>query len=214
MPAVALQEKSLRPGIGHNHRPPIPPTALKTLVLNADYRPLSTWPLSLITAQEAVSALWRERITVVEEWPNAFFRSPSTTIPVPKIVALREYAPITGDPKFCRRSILLRDRFNCQYCGERYPASDLTYDHVIPRSKGGKTTWTNIVTACLRCNGQKSNNLPNYSGRKGVAGSLRPLKVPRRPTNSELLAAGLEFLPNDIREDFGSALYWGVELDP
>ncbi|HEX5328328.1 MAG TPA: HNH endonuclease [Acetobacteraceae bacterium] len=187
---------------------------LKTLVLNADYQPLSTWPLSLIDAKDAVHALYRGRVTVVEEWADAFYRSPSTAIAVPKVVALREYAPVHGDPKFCRRSILLRDRFSCQYCGHRFPSHELTYDHLIPRSRGGKTTWENIVTACLQCNSRKADRLPNLSGRKGGAGSLRPLKMPRRPTNAELLRAGLEFLPDDVRESFGDWLYWHVELRP
>lgn len=65
-----------------------------------------------------------------------------------------------------------------------------------------------------RCNAAKVNDLPNYSGRKGVLapGKMRPLKEPRRPTNAELLRAGLEFLPNDVRESFGDFLYWSVEL--
>jgi 5-methylcytosine-specific restriction endonuclease McrA len=186
--------------------------SLRTLVLNSDGRPLSTWPLSLISAQEAVSAVWRDRVTVLETWEDAYFRSPSRTIAVPKVVMLREYAPISGEPKFCRRSILLRDHFRCQYCGRPFASQDLTYDHVIPRSQGGKTVWTNIVTACLRCNGTKGDRLPNFSGRKGMPGSLRPLKEPRRPSNAELLRAGLEFLPNDVREDFASWLYWNTEL--
>lgn len=188
--------------------------SLRTLVLNADARPLTTWPLSLISAQEAVSAIWRERVTVLETWADAFFHSPSTTIAVPKVVMLRDYAPISGEPKFCRRSILLRDRFRCQYCGEAFQAHELTYDHVIPRAQGGRTVWSNIVTACLRCNAQKADRLPNYSGRKGTVGSLRPLKEPRRPSTSELLRAGLEYLPNDVREDWGSWLYWNTPLDP
>jgi 5-methylcytosine-specific restriction endonuclease McrA len=151
---------------------------------------------------------------VIETWEGAFFRSPSTTIAVPKVMMLREYAPISGEPKFCRRSILLRDKFRCQYCGQEFPSQELTYDHVIPRSLGGKTVWTNIVTACLRCNAAKANSLPHYSGRKGVvqAGKMRPLKEPRRPTTAELLRAGLQFLPNDLKESFGDFIYWGVEL--
>ena len=184
---------------------------LRTLVLNADGRPRSTYPLSIVCAQDAVSAIWRERAIVIESWEDAFFRSPSTSIAVPKVMMLREYAPISGEPKFCRRSILLRDRFRCQYCGEPFGSPELTYDHVIPRSRGGRTEWSNIVTACLACNARKANSLPNYSGRK-AAGQMRPLKEPRRPTNVELLRAGLEFLPNDIRDDFGSYLYWNAEL--
>jgi 5-methylcytosine-specific restriction endonuclease McrA len=187
---------------------------LRALVLNADYRPLSTWPLSLISAQDAVHAVYRDRVCVVEEW-EAVFRSPSRTIKVPKVVALKEYAPIAAQPKFCRRSILLRDRYTCQYCGEAFPSEELTFDHVVPRAHGGKTVWENILTACLRCNGIKASNAANFSGRRGVVaanGRLRPLKAPREPTTAELLRAGLEFLPRDIREDFGSWLYWNAEL--
>src|SRR6266852_2874340 len=126
-------------------------------------------------------------------------------------MALRHYAPIAGEPKFCRRSILLRDRLECHFCGQRFASHELTYDHVIPRSRCGKTTWDNIVTACIPCNAAKANSLPNYSGRKSV-GQMRPLKEPRRPMTAELLRAGLQFLPNDVRDDFGSWLYWNAEL--
>lgn len=173
----------------------------RTLVLNADGRPLCAWPLSLISPQEAISAVWRERAEVVEAWPDAFFRSPSVTLPVPKVVMLRQYVPISGEPKFCRRSILLRDRFRCQFCGVQFPSPELTFDHVRPRARGGRTEWTNIVSACVRCNAAKADGA-----------SMRPLRSPRRPTNVELLRAGLEFLPNDIREDFKSWLYWSEEL--
>lgn len=184
--------------------------ALRTLVLNADYRPLSTWPLSLISGQDAVRAVFRDRAAVVEEW-DAVFRSPSVEIKVPKVIALREYAPISAEPKFCRRSILLRDRYRCQYCGERFDGSDLTFDHVIPRAAGGTTVWTNILSACVSCNEKKRDSLPNYSGRR-KAGELRPLKPPRRPTTAELLRSGLEFLDPEIKADFGSWLYWNTEL--
>lgn len=182
----------------------------RTLVLNADYRPLSTWPLSMVPAQDAVSTLWRDRADVVETWPDAFYRSPSTTIAIPKVIALRAYAHVAAQPKFCRRSILLRDRFRCQYCGERFEAEELTFDHVIPRAAGGQTVWENILSACVECNKKKRNSLPDYSARKGTG--LRPLKPPKQPTTAELLRSGLEFLEPQIREDFASWLYWSSEL--
>jgi 5-methylcytosine-specific restriction endonuclease McrA len=189
------------------------PEDLRALVLNADGRPISTWPLSLMSAWAAVHAVCNDRVIVIEEWDEAF-HSPSRTIPVPKIVMLREYQPVTAEPKFCRRSVILRDRFRCQYCGEEFRSEELTFEHVIPRADGGKTDWDNILMACLKCNGIKGSHPANHSGRKGVVarGSMRPLKMPRRPTSAELLRAGLEFLPNDIREDFGSYLYWTAEL--
>lgn len=187
---------------------------LRTLVLNADFQPLSTWPLSLIGAQEAIHAIYRERVTVVENW-DAVFRSPSIVIPVPKVVALKHYAPISAEPKFCRRSVILRDKFRCQYCGGQFRSEDLTFDHVVPRAAGGKTEWSNILTACLKCNSRKAHRPVNHSGRKGISDkSVRPFKEPRRPTTAELLRAGLEFLPNDLRETFGDWLYWNAELQP
>ena len=181
----------------------------KALVLNADFRVLSTWPLSLIGAEEAVRAVCKGTVSVVEEWPEAF-RSPTTTIRVPKVLALRTYAPIDAAPKFCRRSILLRDRYSCCYCGQRFASEDLTFDHVVPRAKGGQTVWTNILSCCVRCNTAKRDQHANYSGRKGDP--LRPLKPPRQPTTAELLRAGLEFLDNDTRETWRDFLYWGAEL--
>lgn len=193
-----------------------PATALRTLVLNADFRPISTWPLSLIPAQEAISAVWRDRASVVEEW-DAVFRSPSREIRVPKVMALRSYAQIEAVPKFCRRSIFLRDGYKCQFCGEQFDTNELTFDHLIPRSKGGTTCWENILTACIPCNGRKRSDMPNFSGRRGrvgAKGDMRPLKLPRRPTTAELLRAGLKFLDAEIRTDYGSWLYWSAELQP
>lgn len=184
-------------------------TALRCLVLNANYLPMTTYPVSFVTGQEAVKAVFRGRASVVEEWDQVF-RSPSIEIHVPKVIALHEFAPINAEPKFCRRSILLRDRFRCQYCGERFDSSDLTFDHVVPRANGGQTVWENILSACVECNKRKRNQPANWSGRKGQG--LRPLKAPRRPTTMELLRAGLEFIDPTIKESFGDWLYWSADL--
>jgi 5-methylcytosine-specific restriction endonuclease McrA len=187
--------------------------ALMTLLLNADYQPLSTRPLSLISGREAVEKVYRERVTVVEEW-DAAFRSPSRTIKIPKVVALNVYSPVAAEPKFCRRSIFLRDGYKCQYCGDPYPASELTFDHVIPKSAGGKTTWENILSACVKCNLKKRDRMPNYSGRRGSdKHGMRPLKEPRKPTTRELLAAGIEFLNPTIKEEWGDWIYWTTDLE-
>lgn len=189
-------------------------TAKRTLVLNADYRPLSTWPLSLISAEDAVCAILKDRVSVVEEWEGLAMHSPSITIAIPKVVALRHYAPIDAKPKFCRKNVILRDRFRCQYCGEKFPSEELTFDHVFPKSKGGKTVWDNILMACQKCNLEKRDSMPNYSGRKGSTGNSfkRPLKEPRQPTTADLLRAGLECLEPELRCTYESWLYWDVEL--
>ena len=184
--------------------------ALQTLVLNADFQPLC--PLRLISGRKAVEHVYLDKVSVVEEWPVAF-RSPSIEITVPKVVALNVYAPISRRPKFCRRAIFLRDKYCCQYCGNRFTASELTFDHVIPKSLGGKTAWTNVLAACVACNLKKRDRMPNYSGRRGSdKHGMRPLKEPRQPTTHELLQASVEFLDPTIKEDFHSWLYWTADL--
>lgn len=185
-------------------------TSLRALVLNANFRPLTVYPISLISARDAIEAVLRERVSVVEEWDQCF-RSPSFTIKVPRVIALREYVPINAQPKFCRISIFLRDGYRCQYCGEQFPSHELTYDHVIPREKGGATIWSNILTACVACNAAKRNKSANWSGKKG-GGTLRPLKAPRQPTTSELLKAGLQRLDEEDRMTWSDWLYWTAEL--
>jgi len=181
---------------------------LKVLILNADCRPLSVWPLSFTTPQEAIKTVFRGRATVVEEYKQVL-RSANTEIRVPKVIMLNHYAPIQATPKFCRKSVLLRDRFRCQYCGDKFPQSELTYDHLIPRAKGGQTVWTNILTACSACNSEKKDSMPNFSGKKGKKGSgLRPLKMPKQPTTAELLRYGLETLDPEVRDSFAGWIGW------
>lgn len=172
---------------------------------------MATYPVSLVTGRDAVEAVIRARVHVVEEWAEAF-RSPSIEIRIPKTVALNEYVNIHAAPKFCRRSVLLRDRFRCQYCGEKFAAQDLTFDHVIPRAKGGETVWDNILMACGGCNARKRDQSANWSGKKG--GGMRPLKEPRQPTTMELLRAGAEFIEPEVNETWGSWIYWSSELKP
>jgi 5-methylcytosine-specific restriction endonuclease McrA len=184
--------------------------ALTTLVLNADFQPLT--PLRLISGRRAVEHVYMDKVSVVEEWPIAF-RSPSISITVPKVVALNVYAPVSRRAKFCRRSIFLRDKYCCQYCGKRFTLNELTFDHVIPKSMGGKTEWTNVLAACVACNLRKQDHMPNYSGRRGShKHGMRPLKEPREPTTWELLRASVEFLDPEIKESFHDWLYWTTDL--
>lgn len=216
MEHVMEVDRSL-PNIGARTRSLPPVHKLMALQLNADYQPLGTWPLSLIPASDAITDFYKDRVTVVDTWKDAYgndicFRSSSISIPAPKVVVLKEYVYIDSDSRPTRRNIYLRDRFICQYCGDKFPSTQLTFDHLIPRDKGGKTTWTNIVTACGPCNTRKANKMPDWGGKKGSA--LRPFKVPKQPSNNELLRLGLEFLPASIRESYGDWLYWNCPLDP
>lgn len=143
------------------------------LVLNADFRPLSYFPLSTLNWQDTITAVVKEHVSVVEEY-DTVIRSPSVEMKLPSVIAMRTYVRMPERVAFTRFNVYLRDRFRCQYCGNE---AQLTYDHVIPRSKGGQTTWNNIVAACDPCNLLK-----------GAKQDMQPMKVPREPTASELMA--------------------------
>ena len=180
--------------------------ACPALVLNADYQPLSYFPLSLWCWQDSVKAMFLDRVAVVSFYDREI-RSPSFRLRLPSVVALKEYVQQSHYPPFTRFNLFLRDRFGCQYCGIKSRAEDLTFDHVVPRSRGGQTSWDNIVTACTRCNLHKGNKLARESG-------MHPRVVPRRPTTYDLQRAGRAFPPNYLHESWRDFLYWDAELEP
>lgn len=155
------------------------------LVLNADYRPLSYYPLSLWTWQEAVKAAFLERVTILAEYDDVV-RSPTTEIKIPSVVVLKDYVKPQKRVAFTRFNLFLRDQFCCQYCGDK---GDLTFDHVVPRASGGVTSWENVVAACSRCNLKKGSKSLRASGM-----SLR--QTPRQPAAEQLRNMGRKFPPN------------------
>lgn len=175
------------------------------LALNADFRPLSYFPLSLWSWQEAVKAVFLQRVSVISEYERAI-RSPSTEFRLPSVIALKEYVPMNRRPAFTRFNVFLRDAFTCQYCGDRLPAEHLTFDHVVPRARGGRTSWTNVVTACEPCNLRKGHRLPHQVG-------MHPLWEPCQPSNSRLQRNGRQFPPNYLHESWRDFLYWDTELE-
>ena len=139
------------------------PGALKqhpALVLNADYRPLSYYPLSLWPWQEAVKAAWLDRVDIVAEYDEVV-RSPSTVFRIPSVVVLKDYVKPQKRVAFTRFNLFLRDEFRCQYCGAK---GDLTFDHVVPRASGGVTSWQNVVAACSPCNLKKGSKALHRTG--------------------------------------------------
>lgn len=172
------------------------------LVLNADYRPLSYYPLSLWPWQEAVKAAFLDRVDIVAEYDKVV-RSPTTSIRIPSVVVLRDYVKPQRTVAFTRFNLFLRDEFSCQYCGAR---GELTFDHVIPRARGGVTSWENVVAACSRCNLTKGSRSLRQAGM-----ALR--KPPRRPGSEELRNMGRKFPPNYLHESWLDFLYWDAELE-
>ncbi|MDP2696560.1 HNH endonuclease [Thalassospira sp.] len=183
----------------------ISPNACPALVLNADFRPLSYFPLSLWSWQDTLKAVFLDRVDVLSEYDREV-HSPSFTMKLPSVISLREYVTPKSSPAFTRFNVFLRDRFSCQYCNDRLPTSELTFDHVVPRSRGGRTNWTNIVTACADCNLHKGSRSVRESG-------LRLHRQPEQPTMHELLRNGRSFPPNYLHESWRDFLYWDTELD-
>jgi len=134
----------------------VSPQALPALVLNADYRPLSYYPLSLWSWQDAIKAVFLDRVNIIAEYDHSV-SSPSFTMRLPSVVCLKSYVQPSRHPAFTRFNVFLRDKFECQYCGS---PDDLTFDHVTPRAHGGETTWFNVVAACSPCNLRKGSKLP------------------------------------------------------
>jgi 5-methylcytosine-specific restriction endonuclease McrA len=175
------------------------------LVLNADFRPLSYYPLSVWSWQDAVRAMFRDSVTVLHEYDRVV-RSPGYEFKLPSVLVLKEYISVVRRPAFTRFNVFLRDEWDCQYCGDHFKTPDLTFDHVVPKSRGGKTSWTNIVTACRSCNMEKGYRLPHECG-------MYPLQEPIQPSAYALQDKGRKFPPNFLHESWGDFLYWDSELD-
>jgi len=175
------------------------------LILNADFRPLSYFPLSVWSWQDAVKAIFRGNVSIVSKYDRTV-SSPHLEMQLPSVLALKEYVDVNRAPAFTRFNLFLRDRWQCQYCGDSFKTHDLTFDHVIPRSKGGRTNWENIVAACQCCNTKKGSKLPSEIG-------MHPLVKPRQPTVYDLRNHRHKFPPNFLHESWSDFLYWDSELD-
>jgi 5-methylcytosine-specific restriction endonuclease McrA len=157
------------------------------LVLNATYE-----PVNVCTVRRAVVLLLKEKAEVIEraEWE---LHSASSSIARPVVIRLVTYVRIPRDThrrKITRRAVFARDNWTCQYCGAR---SQLTVDHVVPRSKGGGSTWENIVASCAPCNRRKGDALPRQAG-------MRLLKQPRTPSPHVFIQVASPTIPAAWRQ--------------
>ena len=181
----------------------VPLEKCPALVLNADFRPLSYYPLSLWCWQDSVKSVFLDRVIIVNHYDRVI-RSPSFHMKLPSVIALKNYVRPQSNPNFTRFNVFLRDKFSCQYCSSK---NELTFDHLLPRSKGGKTDWDNVVTACSSCNVKKGGRLLIHSG-------MRLNHKPFQPTTEDLHKNGKNFPPNFLHESWMDYLYWDVELLP
>ncbi len=142
---------------------------------------LTPWyaPQCIVSWQDAITLLYLGKADAVVDYDEEV-RSPSVTMPLPAVIRLQKKVKVRSRVvKFSRINVYLRDGFTCAYCQRKLPVSQLTYDHVVPRCRGGLTVWENIVTACYACNARKADKTLKEAG-------MRPRTPPRRPTSLPL----------------------------
>lgn len=222
------------------------PNSYPALQLNADFRPMATVPLSIWGWQDAVKAVISDSVIVLAEHDFWVHGSPTSSLGkrfemrLPSVLALKDYQSLDRPVAFTRISIAVRDGFRCSYCQSKLTMKGLTFDHVVPRSLGGRTTFQNIASACDPCNGKKANRSLRESG-------LTLHRKPFVPTREHLNVLGMAFpppastlhrswlpylnLPDDYMDkarvtegpmkegsafpaDFTSADYWNVGIEP
>lgn len=151
----------------------------KVLLLNSTYE-----PLKILTWQKAIMLYFGEKASIIESYSDFDLGTQKFTMPCPAVIVLRKYAKINNKKvTFSRSNIFSRDNYSCQYCLEAPGSNKLTFDHVLPRSRGGKTEWTNIVACCYPCNFKKADRTPQEA-------AMKLAKVPTHPaTFSELSRA-------------------------
>ena len=172
----------------------------KTLLLDSGYQ-----PLRVISWMRAIELLLSGKAELVEEYENIPIRSQKMTLNLPSVLRLIKSFKRRQkmEPKFSRYNIYFRDNWTCQYCAEEFESEKLTFDHVHPVSRGGGTTWENIVAACHSCNRKKGGRTPEEA-------HMRLLKkpVPLKKSPSWVLRLNTDSVP----EEWLSYLYWHSEL--
>lgn len=174
----------------------------ETLLLNASYEPLRILPWERaiclwLDDKVEILATYSERVyDVINDWCGK----------MPAVVRLLSYVSLNVKTvKFSRINVFGRDKFTCQYCSEKPGTASLTYDHVLPKSRGGKTRWDNIVTCCITCNWKKANNTPEEAG-------MKLLNKPYTPKRLPLMRKLVMSVPNSP-DEWQGYLYWNTELE-
>jgi len=172
----------------------------QTLLLNATFE-----PLKVISWQRAMTLFVSGRAEIIETHEREV-RAVTFSFKLPSIVRLLRFVKVRNlhQVKFSRANIYVRDEYTCQYCAAVFAPEDLTFDHVVPVSQGGRRSWENIVTACMPCNRRKDDRTPERAG-------MTLLRAPRRPSASARFRATIGF--RKTPEAWRDYLYWNVSLD-
>lgn len=167
-------------------------------------------PVQTMNWQDVMTLYVKDRFTIIESDENRVLRSPSFEMNMPVVIKLKnEFARRSRrEVPFSRRNIAIRDRSSCQYCGKLLKTYEYTFDHVMPRSRGGVSKWTNLVLSCLKCNTFKANRTPEEAG----------MYLRQRPTKPSIMDRRFEFRLKIKKikpqwKPWESWLYWSAELE-
>ena len=167
-------------------------TLMRSLLLNASYE-----PLRVITWQKAIVLLVKGKVEVIASYDRRI-RGVRISLVLPSVLRLVRRVRVARrfhQVPFSRSNIYLRDKYRCQYCAKRFRASELTFDHVVPVSRGGRQVWENIVTCCIDCNRKKGGRTPREA-------RLTLVRQPRRPSYlpAHAITYGMNEVPNSWRD--------------
>jgi len=173
----------------------------QTLLLNASYE-----PLKIVHWQKAITLRCQGKVEVIAEYDREV-RSVSISFRLPSVIRLLRYIKMKRRfdyVPFSRANIYARDDHSCQYCGESFPTTELTFDHVTPVAQGGRKDWENIVTCCVTCNRRKGGRTPEEAG-------MHLRRMPRRPESMPALRITIRL--HTAPESWRDYLYWNAELE-
>lgn len=159
-------------------------SSLRSLLLNSSYE-----PMRIVSWQKALILWFQDKVEILE-YHTIFARSARATYQMPSVMRLKTYVRprSSGAVRFCRENVYIRDNYTCQYCGSKLPPKHLTLDHVIPASKNGKKSWTNVVSACRGCNQRKANRTPQTANMPLLTEPKMPSWLPSREIEIQMEA--------------------------
>ena len=179
---------------------------METLVLSAGYEPVAR-----VSWKRAVTLVFDGKVEVIDEYEDRFIRSITFEIKMPSVIRfLRAVRARKRVPKFSRENVYARDGGRCQYCAKKIPRHEATYDHVTPRSLGGKTTWENVVICCVPCNQRKAAHMPEQVGMRLATRPIRPKKLSDGYRFTIVFQKGM---PDGWRSWLRDFSYWNGELE-
>ena len=179
---------------------------METLVLSTGYEPVAR-----VSWQRAIHLLFLGKVEILEEYDDRLVRSVTISLKMPSVIRfLRAVRGRRRAIKFSRENVYMRDGGRCQYCAARVSRQDATYDHVVPRARGGHTIWDNVVICCFPCNQRKGGRTP---GEAGISLLAEPQKPKKLPEAFRLVFRYEPGMPHGWRKFLRDVAYWHVELE-